>query len=325
MFRFASPIWLVLLVIPIITILLYFRKKGRKDATVIFSDVSVFRNIGTGMGTIKRYLSLTIAAAAVFALVFAMARPQSGQQFHSRTTYGIDIILALDISSSMSAMDFDPLTRFEAAKEVVKDFIGNRTSDRIGLVAFSAQSITLCPLTLDYDILKAFLENARDLPFDDGTAIGSAIGTSLNRLRESEAKSKIIILLTDGMNNRGNLDPVTAAKIAKTLGIRIYTIGVGTEGRAPITIQGKTFWTETHIDEATLKEVAQITSGKYFRAKNTRELNGIYDEIGKLETTNINYNEWVEYREMYNDFLTAGFILIIFSFIFDKTFLRRLP
>jgi len=325
LFRFASPIWLVLLVIPIITILLHFRKKGIKDATVIFSDVSVFRNIGTGMGTIKRYLSLTIATAALLVLIFAMARPQSGQQFHSRTTYGIDIILALDISSSMSAMDFDPLTRFEAAKEVVKDFIGNRTTDRIGLVVFSAQSITLCPLTLDYDILKAFLENARDLPFDDGTAIGSAIGTSLNRLRESEANSKIIILLTDGMNNRGNLDPVTAAKMAKTLGIRIYTIGVGTEGRAPITIQGKTFWTETHIDEATLKEVAQITSGKYFRAKNTRELNGIYDEIGKLETTKINYNEWVEYHEVYNDFLTAGFILIIFSFIFDKTFLRRLP
>jgi len=325
LFRFASPIWLVLLVIPIITILLYFRSKGRTDTTVIFPDTSVFRNIGTGMGTIKRYLSSAIATAGVIVLILAMARPQSGQQFRSRTTYGIDIILALDISSSMSAMDFDPLTRFEAAKEVVEDFIGNRESDRIGLVVFSAQSITLCPLTLDYDILRAFLENARDLPFDDGTAIGSAIGTSINRLRESEANSKIIILLTDGMNNRGNLDPVTAAKVAKTLGIKIYTIGVGTEGRAPITIRGKTFWTETHIDEATLKEVAQITSGKYYRAKNTRELNGIYDEIGKLETTKINYNEWIEYHEMYSGFLTVGFTLFILSFILDKTFLRRLP
>jgi len=325
LFRFASPIWLVLLVIPIITILLYFRNKGRTDTTVIFSDTSVFRNIGIGIGTIKRYLSSAIATVGVIVLILAMARPQSGQQFRSRTTYGIDIILALDISSSMSAMDFDPLTRFEAAKAVVEDFIGNRTSDRIGLVVFSAQSITLCPLTLDYDILRTFLENARDLPFDDGTAIGSAIGTSINRLRESEANSKIIILLTDGMNNRGNLDPVTAAKVAKTLGIRIYTIGVGTEGRAPITIRGKAFWTETHIDEATLKEVAQITNGKYYRAKNTRELNGIYDEIGKLETTKINYNEWVEYHEMYNGFLTAGFTLLILSFIFDKTFLRRLP
>ncbi len=325
MFRFASPIWLILLIIPIIIILLYFRKKGRTDATVIFSDISIFKNIGTGTGTIKRYLSLALSTTAIIALILAMARPQSGQQFQSRTTYGVDIILALDISSSMSAMDFDPLTRFEAAKEVVEDFIGNRVNDRIGLVVFSAQSITLCPLTLDYNILSAFLENAWDSMLDDGTAIGSAIGTSINRLRESDAKSKIIILLTDGMNNRGNLDPITAAKIAKTLGIRIYTIGVGTEGRAPIIVQGQTYWTETHIDETSLKEVAQITGSKYYRAKNTRELDGIYDEIGKLETTKINYNEWIEYNEMYNSFLTAGFILIILSFVFDKTFLRRLP
>ena len=266
-----------------------------------------------------------IATTAIIYLILAMARPQSGKQFRSRSTYGIDIILALDISSSMAAMDFHPLTRFEAAKEVVKDFIGNRTSDRIGLVVFAAQSFTLCPLTLDYNILSSFLENAWESRIDDGTAIGLSIATSINRLRNSDAKSKIIILLTDGINNRGNLDPLTAAKMAKTLGIRIYTIGVGTEGRAPMMLNDGIIWTETHIDEISLKEVANITGGKYYRAKNTQELMGIYDEIGKLETTKINYNEWVEYDELYDSFLTTGLFLIILLFLFDKTFLRRLP
>ena len=325
MFRFFSPIWLILLVIPAITVFMYFRKKGRSDASLIFSDISVFKKTGTGMGKVKRYISLGIAVTAIIYLILAMARPQSGKQYRSRSTYGIDIILALDISSSMAALDFHPLTRFEAAKEVVQDFISNRTSDRIGLVVFAAQSFTLCPLTLDYNILSSFLENAWESRIDDGTAIGLSVATSINRLRNSDAKSKIIILLTDGMNNRGNIDPLTAARMAKTLGIRIYTIGVETEGRAPMNLQGGIIWTETHIDEASLKEVAQISGGKYYRATNTGELKGIYDEIGKLETTKINYNEWVEYDEMYNGFLRAGLFLIILSFLFDKTFLRRLP
>ncbi len=325
MYKFFSPIWLILLVIPAITVFMHFRNKGRSDASMIFSDISVFKNTGSSIGKIKRYISLGIAATAIAYLILAMARPQSGKQFRSRTTFGIDIILALDISSSMAALDFHPLTRFEAAKEVVQDFISNRTSDRIGLVVFAAQSFTLCPLTLDYNILGSFLENAWESRIDDGTAIGLSIATSINRLRNSEAKSKIIILLTDGMNNRGNIDPLTAARMAKTLGIRIYTIGVGTEGRAPMNMQGGIVWTETHIDEASLKEVAQMTGGKYYRAVNTGELKGIYDEIGKLETTKINYNEWIEYDEMYKGFLRAGLFLIILSFLFDRTLLRRLP
>ena len=325
MVKFADPIWLILSIIPLLAILLYLRKKGRTEATVIFSDISVFKKIGNNMGAVKHLILLGISTAAVLSLIIAMARPQLGQRFHSRSTYGIDIILALDISTSMAALDFDPLTRFEAAKEVVTDFIGNRTSDRIGLVVFAAQSFTLCPLTLDYNILSSFLENAWESRIDDGTAIGSAIATSINRLRDSEAKSKIIILLTDGMNNRGNLDPITAAKLAETLGIKIYAVGVGTEGRAPMLINGRPQWTETHIDEATLREVAKVTGGKYYRAKNERELRGIYDEIGKLETTKINFHEWLSYSEMYYDFLAAGFILLLATFLYDKFFLRRLP
>ena len=325
MFRFASPFWLVLFIIPLFYIILYFRRKGHTEATVVFPDITVFKAIGCERGTIKRLLSLGIATAAVLSLIFAMARPQSGQRFRSRSTYGIDIILALDISSSMGALDFDPLTRFEAAREVVRDFINNRTSDRIGLVVFAAQSFTLCPLTLDYEIVDAFLENAWESRIDDGTAIGSAIATSVNRLRESSAKSRIVILLTDGMNNRGNLDPETAAKLAEALGIKIYTIGVGTEGRAPIVLEGRTVWTETHIDEASLQEVATVTGGKYYRAKNAEELRGIYDEIGKLETTKIDFNEWISYNEMYEVFLSTGLILIVCSFIFDFLLFRRLP
>ncbi|MCE5251816.1 VWA domain-containing protein [bacterium] len=325
MMRFAQPLWLFLLIVPLYTLFSYFRKKGRGEATILFSDVGVFDTIGTGAGTFKRLFSLFIAHAALIVLIFAMARPQSGTTFHTRTARGIDIILAMDISSSMAAMDFDPLTRFEASKKVVNEFIENRMSDRIGIVVFSAQSFTLCPLTLDYDMLREFLDRAWESRIEDGTAIGSAIATSVNRLRTSDAKSKIIILLTDGMNNRGNIDPLTAARLAETMKIKIYAIGVGTEGKALFKMNGRPYWTETHIDEESLREVAKITGGKYYRAKNERELQGIYAEINKLETTKIDYKEWVEYDERYAGLLKAGFILLLLSFLLDRTILRRLP
>lgn len=325
MFCFADPVWLILLVVPVWVFISYFLKKGRTDPTVIFPDISIFKNIGSERGKFKRVVSLFLIVQAISFLIFAMARPQSGQTLHTRSARGVDIILALDISSSMEAMDFHPLTRFEAAKEVVSDFIKLRTSDRIGLTVFAAQSFTLCPLTLDYDIVADFLERAAESRIEDGTAIGSAIATSVNRLRSSDAKNKIIILLTDGMNNRGNIDPLTAARIAETLGIKIYTVGVGSEGRAPIRIDGRLVFAETHIDEETLKEVSQITDGKYYRAKNTRELEGIYEEIDRLETSDIKYKEWIEYDEMYAGFLKAGFFLLLLSFVLDRTILRRLP
>ncbi|MFC1485546.1 VWA domain-containing protein [Candidatus Latescibacterota bacterium] len=325
MFRFASPLWLLALVVPVYVLVRFFLKRGRTDAALVFPDTSIFQSVGSGFGSAKRMVSLLFAIATVTVLVLGMARPQSGRSFHTRTTYGIDIILTMDISSSMAAMDFDPLTRFEAAKEVVKDFIRNRTSDRIGLVVFSAQSFTLCPLTLDYRMLDEFVDMAWDSRIDDGTAIGSAIATSINRLRDSEVESKIVILLTDGMNNRGNMDPVTAARLAGTYSIKIYTIGVGTEGQAPMMLHGRQVWTETHIDEDTLRQVAAITGGKYYRATNRNELEQIYDEINQLETTKIDYREWVEYNELYQGFLTAGFFLSILCFLCDRTILRRIP
>ena len=325
MMRFAQPLWLLLLAIPLFTFFRFFYRRGGGDPTILFPDVTILRELGDGRGRAKRILSHLMIHLAIMILILAMARPQKGQDFNIRTARGIDIVLAMDISSSMAAMDFDPLTRFEAAKEVVSDFISNRKSDRIALVVFSAQSFTLCPLTLDYDMLKAFLDEAWSTRIDDGTAIGSAIATSVNRLRESDAKSKIVILLTDGMNNRGNIDPATASELAKTMAIKIYTIGVGTEGKAPFKMNGRIFWTETHIDEESLIQVAEKTGGKYYRATNKRQLEGIYEEINQLETSEVQYREWVEYDEQYAGMLTIGFILLMFWFILERTVLRRLP
>ncbi len=325
MFRFANPYWLILLIIPIWYFISHFMKRKSSDPTLLFSDISIFKRMNHGRGRLKRILSLFIVVEAISFLIIAMARPQMGQSVHERNAKGIDIILALDISSSMEAMDFQPLTRIEAAKEVVKDFVMMRKSDRIGLIVFAAQSFTLCPLTLDYDIVAEFLERADESRIEDGTAIGSAIATSVNRLRESDAKSKVVILLTDGMNNRGSIDPLTAARIAETFGIRIYTIGVGSEGQAPIRIDGRTVYAETHIDEETLREVSRITEGAYYRAKDTRQLMGIYEEIGRLETSKIKYREWVEYDEMYAGVMRFGFLLLILGLLLDKTLLRRLP
>lgn len=325
MFRFADPWWLLLLIAPAWVFISHFLKKGKTDPTVIFPDTRIFDKTGTGAGRFKRILSLFLVVQAISLLIIAMARPQSGRSMNERTTRGVDIILAIDVSSSMEAMDFHPMTRLEAAKDVVSDFIKMRRSDRIGLVGFAAQSYTLCPLTLDYSIVEQFLERVDEARIEDGTAIGSAIATSVNRLKTSDAKSKIIILLTDGMNNRGNLDPLTAARIAKTFGIKVYTIGVGTEGNAPIRVDGRVVLAETHIDEATLKEVSKITGAVYYRAKNSDELQGIYEEIDRLETSKINYKEWVEYDEMFPIFLLVGFILLLISVLLDRTYLRRLP
>ncbi len=325
MFRFASPLWLICLIVPLFVLVRFFFKRGRTDASILFSETAVFHSVGGGLGKTKRVLLLLLSAAGMAVLILGMAQPQSGRSYQSRSTYGIDIILTMDISSSMAAMDFNPLTRFEAAKNVVKEFISNRKSDRIGLVVFAAESFTLCPLTLDYEMLSSFVDRAWESRIDDGTAIGSAIATSVNRLRDSDAQSKMIILLTDGMNNFGNIDPITAAKLAQSFKIRIYTIGVGTEGQAPVMINDRMVWTETHIDEATLRQVADLTGGKYYRATNENELKQIYDEINKLETTKIDYREWTEYKEMYSGFLAAGFFLSILAFILNRSLLRRLP
>jgi len=244
-------------------------------------------------------------------------------------TEGIDIIIALDISSSMLAEDFHPKNRIVAAKEVGKEFISGRKSDRIGLVVFAGESYTQCPLTLDYDMVKEFMDRVDVGAIEDGTAIGMAIATGLNRLRESKVKSKIIILLTDGQNNRGEIDPLTAAQAATPLSVKIYTIGVGSEGMAPYPVQtpfGVRYQNmEVKIDEELLKQVASITGGKYFRATDADKLREIYRIIDQMEKTEIEVKEYRSYTELFLPYALAALGLLTLELLLISTRLRKIP
>ncbi|HDZ13062.1 MAG TPA: VWA domain-containing protein, partial [Bacteroidetes bacterium] len=263
-------------------------------------------------------------------VILALARPQSGSTHEEITTEGIDIILAMDISSSMLAEDFKPKNRIEAAKEVAEEFVKGRKNDRIGLVVFAKDSYTQCPLTLDYGILLKFIKDVKIGIIPDGTAIGMALANAVNRLRDSKAKSKVIILLTDGRNNAGELDPVTAAQIARAMGIRIYTIGAGKKGSALYPVQDPFFGKRyvrmpVDIDENLLKQIASITGGKYFRATNTNSLREIYKEIGKMEKTKIHVKEYTKYKELFVGFLLTALIILIIEILLRNTKFRKIP
>jgi len=266
----------------------------------------------------------------VMVLVVAFARPRSGTQYQEVTSEGIDIMLALDVSSSMQAEDFKPNNRLYVAKEEIKKFIERRLNDRIGLVVFAGFSFTQCPLTTDYGVLLDFVDDVDFGMVKDGTAIGMAIANGVNRLRESEAKSKIMILLTDGDNNMGEIDPITAANLAKAMGIKIYTIGAGRPGYAltpiPDPLFGKRYVNQpTKVDEKTLKEIASITGGKYFRARSGEELDEIYGLIDQMEKTKIEVAEHVRYRELFVYFTIAGLLLLALEVLLSNTLLRKLP
>ena len=258
------------------------------------------------------------------------ARQQSGRSEEKVTTEGIDIILAMDISSSMLAEDFKPKNRIEAAKAVAAEFIKGRQNDRIGLVVFAGQSFTQCPLTLDYGILLRFLQEVHIGMIEDGTAIGMAIGNCVNRLRDSKAKSKVVILLTDGRNNRGELDPLTAARVAKTFDIRIYTIGAGKKGDALYPIEDPIFGKRyvrmpVEIDENLLKQIASITGGKYFRATDRTSLEKIYADIGNLEKTKIEIKEYTRYKELFSKYLLLALSLLLLEIVLANTKFRKIP
>ena len=261
-------------------------------------------------------------------LIIALARPQTFSSGEDTYTEGIDIAMVLDISGSMLAEDLKP-NRIEAAKNVIDQFIRGRTSDRIGLVVFARDAFTQCPLTIDYSVLRNLLGQIKSGMIDDGTAIGNAIANGVNRLKDSNAKSKIIILLTDGVNNSGEVDPISAAQIAKTFGIRIYTIGVGTKGEAPYPVQTP-FGTRyqmvpVEIDENVLNQISNITDGKYFRATNNKKLRDIYNEIDKLEKTKIEVTQYSNKHELFYSWLGSGIILIFLELGLSKTILRKIP
>jgi Ca-activated chloride channel family protein len=265
---------------------------------------------------------------AIVVIVVALARPQSTSQGENVYTEGIDIALLLDISGSMLAEDFQP-NRIQAAKEVALRFVDGRAHDRIGLVVFAGQSFTQCPMTLDYRVLKNLLRQVKPGMVEDGTAIGMAIAQGVNRLKDSKAKSRVMILLTDGVNNRGEIDPVTAAQIAQTYDLRIYTIGVGTVGEAPYPVQ--TPWgiryqnIPVDVDEKTLQKIAELTGGQYFRATSNRALQQIYDEIDELEKTRIEVTTYRSVAELFYPWAALGLALLLVEFLLRGTYLRKGP
>ncbi|MCB0516253.1 MAG: VWA domain-containing protein [Chitinophagales bacterium] len=324
---FEQPYFLLLLLA--IPLYFFWQKKRKKPQTASFSVPSL-KGISFS-NSLKKYLLRILPycwLAALALLIIALARPQKRYEEQKIFSEGIDIVMALDISGSMLARDFEP-DRLEAAKATVENFIDERESDRIGLVVFAGESFTQCPLTTDHQVLKKLCSELRSGLVEEGTAIGLGLATSVNRLRESDAKSKIIILLTDGENNKGNVDPVTAANIAQTYGIKVYTIGVGTRGKAPYPTQdifGRTImqYQEVNIDEDLLREIARITGGKYFRATDNKSLTQIYDEIDSLEKTKIESTTISRYTEYFRWFAVPAFILMLLLWLLQITYLRSI-
>lgn len=317
-FRFAQPLFLLfLLVIP----LLIWRaiKLGlRSEGSMKFSAVSLFSTLHPSFLAKYWYLPVVFRMFTIALLIFAFARPQAGIREEEILTEGIDILIVLDNSGSMKAEDFKP-NRLGAAKERVKKFIEGRKNDRIGLVAFAAKSYTRCPLTLDYYILEDFLDRMDFTPQeDDGTAIGMGLATAVKRIRESKAKSKVLVLLTDGRNNRGQIDPMTAADLASTSNVRVYTIGVGTKGEAPYPVVDPRFGKRyimlpEEIQEDVLMEIAEKTGGLYFRATDKNALAEIFSKIDAMEKTKMEMKVSVNYRELFTFFFYPAVLLFIFE------------
>jgi Ca-activated chloride channel family protein len=305
----------------------YYRLHG-KESDVRFSTLQPFAMVRYSMKERLRHLPFIFRMLALMFVIIALARPQSTSKGQNVYSEGIDIVLALDISGSMLAEDFQP-NRIEAAKNVAQDFISGRTNDRIGLVIFSGESFTQCPLTVDYEVLKTLIKPLKSGMIEDGTAIGLGLANAVNRLRESKAKSKVIILLTDGVNNRGEIDPITAAQIAQSYGIRVYTVGVGTIGEAPYPVQTpfgiRYQMVPVEIDEKVLNQVADMTEGKYFRATDNKKLRSIYQEIDRLEKTRIEVRSYRRYSELFYSFVFAAIFLVIGDIGLSKTWLRKLP
>jgi len=326
----ANPDWLWLLaLLPILIGLQVWRRYTGRKPSFTFSDVSGLKDIEGNWRIYGVWLAPLLQWISFILIVLALARPQYQNTTVERNAEGIDIVMVLDISTSMKAEDLKP-NRFEAARNVAVDFIDKRMSDRIGLVAFARKSFTVVPPTLDYDLLKQLLNDVQMGIVEDGTAIGMGLATAVNRLKESEAESRVIILLTDGQNNSGEIDPVTAADLAVTYGIKIYTIGAGTRGTAPYPVQDPVFGTryrnvEVDIDEEMLTQIADMSGGDYFRATNTERLQEIYERIDELEKTEIEELIYTDYRDLYLRFLTPAFLLLILSVVSDRILFRTIP
>ena len=329
-----SPIFLSLFaLLPVLVIYLRWKRKRSATPAIRIGELESAREMPKTL-SVKLLPSLKVLRFIVISLlIVALARPQLSQSQERRFAEGIDILLALDISESMRAEDVKDANRLETAKSVIRDFLKHRESDRIGLVVFSGESYTLCPLTLDYTVLIALLDSvevALGGQLRDGTAIGDAIATTTHRLRGSETKNRIVILLTDGENNAGSIDPATAASLAQSLEINVYTIGMGKEGGALIPYEDTTFGkryreVKTYLDEDTLKLIANTTGGRYFRATDVQSLKHVYTEIDQLEKTKFKVVHYTEHKELAVYFIIPAAILFGLEVLLNNTVLRKIP
>lgn len=325
---FASPhyFWLLFAIIPITA--WYILKKRKSQATIRFSSTEVFGNEKSSVKRYLRHILFVLRILLIILLIIIFARPQSINHEHEDLTEGIDIVLTLDISSSMLARDFKP-DRLEASKNLAIKFISGRKLDRIGLVVFSGETFTQCPLTIDHAVLINLFQNVKQGLLEDGTAIGHGLANAVNRLKNSKAISKVVILLTDGVNNSGEIAPLTAADLAAKYGIRVYTIGVGKNGYAPYPVQNafgiSIQQIEVEIDEKTLIKISEKTGGKYFRATNNKKLKEIYDEIDKLEKSKIEVLKYTTKEEKYLKFTIIAGLLLLLEIILRLTVFRNIP
>ena len=327
--RFEDP-WLLLMLLLVPVLIL----RERTIASAInYSSLASLKVLSQHRSKIKAMASTALKFIAITLFIVAFARPQEGRKRTEILSQGVDIVLAIDTSGSMQALDFKKnetqVTRLSVVKDVVAEFVKHREMDRIGMVVFGANAFTQCPLTLDQSILLSFLDKLKIGMAGDATAIGSAIGISARRLKDLKSKSKIIILLTDGRNNSGTIPPLQAAEIAKALGIKIYTIGVGKRGKAPFLVDSifgkRLIYQDVDIDEEVLNKISEMTDAKYFRATDLKSLKDIYKQIDLLEKSEIKSLDHSEYKELFHYFLIPGLILFLTEIIFSNSFLRRLP
>ncbi len=333
-FRFQDPAWLwVALAGPLVLAAVFLRERGGR--AVSFPGAARLRRVRTGLRVQLRYLPAVLAALGLVTGAAALARPQHGSLRESVTTRGVDVVVALDVSGSMAAQDFQPRNRLEVAKDVVAEFVRRRTTDRVGLIVFAGRSLTKSPPTTDTAVLLRQLDDVRLHMLPDGTAIGSGLATALTRLRRSEAESRVIVLVTDGANNAGEIDPVTATDIARAMGVRVYTVGVGRGGQVPMPVRTRdpltgqvverTVTTEVQIDEELLEEIAERTGAEFFRATDPESLRRIFARIDELEKSEIEHQAFRRYRDLFPPVLLVAAALLAAAALAWTAGLRVVP
>jgi Ca-activated chloride channel homolog len=330
MLRFADPWMLLLLLLVPLVIWRYLVRLNRGGGSLRFASTLALEGHRAPWTVKMRHYFFGVKAAALALAIVALARPQKGISEEEILTEGVDIVLALDASGSMAAEDFEPRNRINVAKIVAGTFVEGLRQDRIGLVVFAAKAVTRCPLTMDYGVLLKVLDEVELGTIEDGTAIGNALGTCLNRLRESKAKSKVIILLTDGVNNRGEIQPLDAAKAAQALGAKIYTVGIGTQGTARVPVNDPAYGRvyvnmQVEIDEASLRKIAEITGGIYYKASDRPSLEKIFQDIGRLEKTKIEVKSYTHYNERFSELLGPALLLAFLAAVAGITRFAKIP